>query len=163
MGPDDAAEHDFEAFVAASWPRLVARLRLVVRDPAEAQDLAQEALLRAWQAWPGLRAPEAGRWVHTVGLRLALNELRRRRRLRHRLARLGQQQAMDHGITDPDLWAALEALSRAERAALVLHVLEGYTHAEIAAALEVAPGTVASWTSRGRAHLRTMLEGEDDG
>jgi RNA polymerase sigma-70 factor (ECF subfamily) len=158
----ESSAKDFETFAVACYLRLVARLRLVVRDGDEAQDLAQEAMLRAWQAWPELRRDEAQRWAHVVGLRLALNELRRRRRMLRRLLRTARDTAIDVGITDPDLWSALEGLSRGERAALVLHVIEGYTYGEIAQGLGVAPGTVASWISRGKAHLRAVLEGEDD-
>lgn len=65
-------------------------------------------------------------------------------------------------IEDPDLWAALGTLSRGERAALILHVIEGYTYDEIAQKLGVSVGTVGSWLSRGKARMRANLEGEDD-
>ena len=58
----------------------------------------------------------------------------------------------DHGLHD-----ALAILRREHRAALLLNVLDGYTQAEIAAMLEVAPGTVASWLSRAKEHLREVL------
>ncbi|MEX2011758.1 MAG: sigma-70 region 4 domain-containing protein, partial [Chloroflexota bacterium] len=58
---------------------------------------------------------------------------------------------------DPDLWSALAELDRRTRAALLLNVLDGYTHAEIAAMLGVRPGTVSSWLSRGKERLRGAL------
>jgi RNA polymerase sigma factor (sigma-70 family) len=60
--------------------------------------------------------------------------------------------------TDPDLWTALLSLDRITRAALVLTVLDGYTQDEVAAALGVPRGTVASWLSRARGRLRLTLE-----
>jgi RNA polymerase sigma-70 factor (ECF subfamily) len=60
--------------------------------------------------------------------------------------------------TNPDLWQALMTLDRRTRAALVLTVLDGYTQEEVADALGVARGTVASWLSRARDRLRPILE-----
>ena len=62
--------------------------------------------------------------------------------------------------TDPDLWRALADLDRRTRAALVLTVLDGFTQDEAAEMLSVPRGTVASWLSRGKARLRTVLERE---
>ena len=53
-----------------------------------------------------------------------------------------------------DLWAAIRGLDVRTRSALLLHVVDGYTHAEIARMLSAPEGTVASWISRGRASLR---------
>jgi RNA polymerase sigma-70 factor (ECF subfamily) len=138
------------------YPRLVRRLTLIVRDSQEAEDLAQATMLRAFKAWPGMRH-DVGPWLFTVGTRLALNELRRRRRWFWRAVE--DTDAIGELSSDPDLWAALGDLDRRERAVLILNVLEGYTQAEIADRLGVPPGTVASWMSRGKARLRAKLEG----
>lgn len=156
MASDDTATRDFEAIAAACYPRLVARIGLVVRDGHEAQDLAQEALVRMWRAWPTIRQDDAPAWLHVVGLRLALNELRRRKRLIRRL-RSGEGAVSRDVIKDPGLWAALGALSRGERAALILHVLDGYSYDEIAQGLQVPVGTVASWLSRGKLTVSRRL------
>jgi RNA polymerase sigma-70 factor (ECF subfamily) len=55
------------------------------------------------------------------------------------------------------LHEALRGLRREHRAALLMTVVDGYTQAEVAAMLEVAPGTVASWVSRAKAQLREAL------
>lgn len=156
MAPDMTG---FEAAVLPHYPRLVARLALVVRDADEAQDLAQETMLRAWRAWPTLRPEEVGAWLHVVGLRLAISELRRRRRWGF-LPLLDGRSIEASATSDPALWEALGRLGRSERAAIVLHVLEGFTYDEIAERLKVPPGTVASWLSRGKAHLRGFLTDE---
>jgi RNA polymerase sigma factor (sigma-70 family) len=131
-------------------------LTLIVRDPDEAEDLAQATLERAFKSWSSLRDEQLGAWLFTVGTRLALNELRRRRRWLWQ--RLGEEDRVGEMSPDPDLWRALGELSRHERAALLLNVLDGYTQAEIAERLGVPPGTVASWLSRSKSKLRTVLE-----
>jgi RNA polymerase sigma-70 factor (ECF subfamily) len=80
------------------------------------------------------------------------------RRRRRWLAILGRTEpAPWTDRSDPDLWDALRKIDGRTRAALLLNVLDGYTHREIAAMFEVPEGTVASWVSRGRAALRTEL------
>ena len=76
-------------------------------------------------------------------MRLAIDEQRRRRRWGFFALR---NDDVDWATErDPDLWHALEELDPRVRAALVLTVLDGYTHQELADALEVPRGTVASW------------------
>ena len=95
-----------------------------------------------------------------VGLRLALNE--RRRRKIWGFASVRETDAMWAIEVDPDLWRALNTLDRRTRAALVLTVLDGYTQEEVAGALGVARGTVASWLSRARDRLQPILEEDSD-
>ena len=140
----------------AHRPWLVRRLALVVRDVDEAEDLAQQTLLRAAERWPFPPEQDVARWLAVVGLRLAIDERRRRRRWGFLAIReTDQAWAM---TTDPDLWRALGELDRRTRAALVMTVLDGYTQEEVAEAFGVPRGTVASWLSRGRSRLREVLE-----
>lgn len=139
-------------------PWLVRRLALVVRDVAEAEDLAQQAFLRAAERWPLPAGQDVARWLAVVGVRLAVDERRRRRRWGFLpLRETDQEWAMS---CDPDLWRALGMLDRRTRAALVMTVLDGYTQEEVAAAFGVPRGTVASWLARGRARLRGILGGD---
>jgi len=157
---DARTDMAFEAAVAAHYPRLLSRLALIVRDRDEARDLAQETFVRAWGSWSELRPDDLGGWLTVVGTRLALKELRRRRR--HPWTRLFDAHELQARSTDdPELWDALAALRREERAGIVLNVLGGYTQAEIAQELGVPEGTVASWVSRGRQHLRTRLRPQE--
>ena len=145
-----------EAAVAAHRPWLVRRLSLVVRDLTEAEDLAQEALTRAIERWPVTDEGGLARWLAVVGMRLAIDERRRRKRWGFLPIRSSDQEwAL---VTDPDLWRALGDLDRRTRAALVLTVLDGYTQEEVAEMLGVARGTVASWLSRARGRLRGVLD-----
>lgn len=149
---DDA----FDAAVGQHYPGLVRRLTAVIRDAEEAQDLAQEAFLRAYRAWDRFDGTDARAWLHTIGLRLAFNERARRRRWSGLIGRRTDAASWvappDRGVHD-----ALGTLKAEHRAALLLSAVDGYTQAEIAAMLEVPPGTVGSWLSRAKARLREIL------
>ena len=141
-------------------PWLLQRLALVVRDLDEAEDLAQIAFLRAAERWPLPPEQDVARWLAVVGMRLAIDERRRRKRWGFLPIRdTDQEWAM---TTDPDLWHALGRLDRRTRASLLLTVLDGYTQSEVAEAFGVPRGTVASWLARGRSVLRTALEPDND-
>ena len=149
-------EGGFEVNVAPLYSALVRRLTMVLRDPDAAQDVAQEAYLRAFRAWDDFDGRDVAAWLHTIALRLAFNELRRRRRLGAILARRSAPEWVPS--VEIDLWNALERLEPRQRAALLLNVIDGYTQAEIAQMLGVPPGTVASWLTRSKARLRRELE-----
>lgn len=145
----------FEAAVRPHYVNLVRRLVLVLGNQHDAEDVAQDAYLKAFQAWDRFDGTDVRAWLYTIGLRLAFNQLRGRKRWQSALGRIESRPWSDP--SDPDLWAAIRGLDARTRSALLLNVIDGYTHAEIAAMLEVPEGTVASWLSRGRAALRREL------
>lgn len=147
----DALDSAFRAH--RDW--LVRRLALIVGDAEEARDLAQETFVRAAERWPLPDPTEPARWLSTVGVRLAIDERRRRRRWGFLSVR--ETDAQWAITVDPDLWRALAGLDRRTRAAIVLTTLDGYSQDEVAAMLEAPRGTVASWISRGRERLREEL------
>jgi len=155
----EPASTSLEDAFRAHRPWLVRRLALVVRDAEEAEDLAQQSFLRAAQHWPLPPEQDVARWLAVVGLRLAIDERRRRKRWGFLPIRdTDEAWAM---TIDPDLWRALGTLDRRTRAALVLTVLDGYTQDEVAGAFGVPRGTVASWLARGRERIRPLLEVRD--
>ena len=157
MDAATAARDDaFDAAVGAHYPGLVRRLTAVLRDPQEGQDLAQEAFLRAYRAWERFDGTDARAWLYTIGLRLAFNERARRHRWSGLLGR-PREPISWVAPEDRGLHEALGALRTEHRTALLLNVVDGYTQAEIASMLQVAPGTVASWLSRSKAQLREVL------
>jgi RNA polymerase sigma factor (sigma-70 family) len=155
-----AMSSDLEAAFSAHMPWLRRRIALIVGDPDVASDLAAETFARAVQRWPLGSRDYVARWLATVGIRLAIDEVRRRRRWG--FLRLHEADASWALETDPDLWLAISSLEPAPRAALLLTVLDGYTQEEVAAALGVARGTVASWLSRSRDRLRPLIGRSDD-
>jgi RNA polymerase sigma factor (sigma-70 family) len=140
--------------VGPHYDGLVRRLAFIVGDAEEAKDLAQSAYLRAFEAWPRFDGTDPRAWLYTIGINLAVSELRRRSRWRRRAREIDPEWAM---AVDPDLWRAIGDLEVRHRAALMLNVLDGYTQAEVARILGVPPGTVASWLSPSKALLRERL------
>jgi len=147
---------DFSDAVAPHYPGLVRRLTLVVGDREGAEDLAQDAYMRAYRAWDRFDGRDVRAWLHTIGLRLAFNERDRRRRF---IGLFGRRTEREPWVdaADPSLADALGGLRREHRAALLMNAVDGYTQLEIARLLGVPPGTVASWLSRAKAHMREAL------
>jgi RNA polymerase sigma-70 factor (ECF subfamily) len=151
----DRNRHDLDSAFRAHRDWLVRRLALIVGDAEEAHDLAQETFVRLTEHWPLPDSSEPARWLSTVGVRLAIDERRRRRRWG--FLDLRDEDATWAISVDPDLWRALRRLDRRTRAAMVLTTLDGFSQDEVAAMLEVPRGTVASWISRGRERIREEL------
>ena len=145
--------------------RLVGQLYAVTGDLGEAQDVVQEAFVRAWLRWSKLAGyddPEA--WVRRVAMNLAANHWRRLRRVRREpLAGTAPSSldSEDATATRLQLAAALRDLPVRQREALVLHHLAGLPVAEVASQLGVPEGTVKSWLSRGRRRVVSALSAED--
>jgi RNA polymerase sigma-70 factor (ECF subfamily) len=150
---------DLEAELLAAYPALTRRLALVLRSADDAQDVAQAAFARALEKRQRFSGGDARAWLYTIALRLAFNELRRRRQTGPMNVPDEPTWAMD---TDPDLWMALDRIEPRHRAALLLSTLDGYTHEEIGRMLGVRAGTVSSWLSKGRARLRDILGAPND-
>jgi RNA polymerase sigma-70 factor (ECF subfamily) len=146
----------FEAAVRPHYAPLIRRLVLVLGDPHDAEDIAQDAYLAAFRGWDRFDGTDVRAWLYTIGLRLAFNHRRGRRRWLAAIGRVEPRAWADP--SDPDLWAALATLDVRPRSALLLNILDGYTQAEVAVMLDAPEGTVASWISRGRIALRRELD-----
>jgi RNA polymerase sigma-70 factor (ECF subfamily) len=155
------ADDGFTAFFQSAYPRIVGQLRLLTGDRASAEDLAQEAFIRAAARWRQLARydqPEA--WVRTTAFRLAIDQLRRTRRQRRVLARLGTRREPEAEPESQDR-AVIEALLRLPlplREVLVLHHCLDLPVETVAAQTGVSPGTVKSRLSRGRDRLAALLD-----
>lgn len=141
--------------------------RLVGGVAARAEELTQDAFVRAWQALPEFRGDSAfGTWLHRLAVNVALMDLRSRRSGSDREiddARLDQVEATAaRRRTDLvlDLERAVAALPPRARAVLVLHDVEGWKHEEIAAELDMAVGTSKAQLHRARSLLRRHLGDE---
>jgi RNA polymerase sigma-70 factor (ECF subfamily) len=152
---NDRTGDDLDSVFRAHRDWLVRRLALIVGDAEEARDLAQETFVRLTEHWPIPDPSAPARWLSTVGVRLAIDE--RRRRKRWGFLAIREDDAPWAIAVDPDLWHALGRLDRRTRAAIVLTSLDGFSQDEVAAMLDAPRGTVASWISRGRERLRADL------
>lgn len=154
----------FEAFFEAERARLFGTLCLVTGDRGEAEDLMQEAFLKAWERWDrvsGLVDP-AG-YLYRTAFNLFRSRLRRAARAARRL--LAADPAFDPfpGIEDrQDLLGALRKLAPRQRAAVVLVELLDLTSEDAAKFLHVRPVTVRVLASQGRAAVKRHLEGSDE-
>lgn len=164
-----ARDGDMRAFEAL-YRRHIGRVhgviaRLVGGHGARAEDLAQEAFVRAWQALPAYRFESAfGTWLYRLAVNTALMELRARR---SRPQMDGDEDAFDAigGVDSAghvtalsiDLERVVATLPPRARAVLVLHDVEGWKHEEIAIELGMAVGSSKAQLHRARGLLRTRL------
>lgn len=163
-----AASGDRAAF-AVLVARHEARLRSFLRrvaGAADADDLAQDTFVRAWEraAQFGAGASYAA-WLMRIGWHLFLDERRRSasRDRRHAAAAEDLDLGVAHGgDARLDLSAALAQLDPPARAAIVLCDGQGWTHAEAAELLNLPLGTVKSLIARGKAKLRDHLADRRD-
>ena len=139
--------------------------RLVGGHAGRAEDLTQEAFVRAWQALPGYRFESAfTTWLHRLAVNTALMELRARRSRpqasddEDALDNLGSIDSAGHVTAlSMDLERVVATLPPRARAVLVLHDVEGWKHEEIAAELGMAVGSSKAQLHRARGLLRTRL------
>lgn len=157
---DDAA---FAEFYRAVYPGLVAEMYAYTGSKAEAQELVQEAFTRAWPRWrriSGYDQPRA--WVARVAYRLAVSRWRKARSLIASMTRHGPTPVASPdappGEVSVALVAGLAQLPEAQRRALIMHHMGGWSVAEIADVEGVAEGTVKSRLARGRQRLAVLLD-----
>jgi RNA polymerase sigma-70 factor (ECF subfamily) len=139
-------------------------VRLVGQAGARAEDLTQEAFVRAWQALPSFRFESAvSTWLHRLAVNTALMELRARR---CRPLADDDEDALDgqstpdtagRAVLGRDLVRAVATLPPRARAVLVLHDVEGWKHEEIAEELGMAVGSSKAQLHRARGLLRTRM------
>jgi RNA polymerase sigma-70 factor, ECF subfamily len=176
-----AGEADaFGRLVAEHQKALYAFLLGLVRRPDAADDLAQEAFLRAWKALPGFKGESAFRtWLFAIALNLARSWGRRARWLSF-FSERGREEEPEapEDRPDPDRAAdpeasaeradvrrriegLLQGLSPREREVTVLKHVEDMTIAEVAAVTGMAEGTVKVHLFRAAGKMRARWEKED--
>jgi RNA polymerase sigma-70 factor (sigma-E family) len=132
---------------------------LLTGDRAAAEDVAQDAFLRAASRLGGLRDDDAfGAYLHRAVVNGVRNRARRLKlERRHASAATPAPYDLPDVATRDALYAALLRLTHRQRAALVLRFYLDLSEADTAARLGCRPGTVKSTVSRGLAALRTYL------
>ena len=152
---------DFDTFFAIEYRRLFEVLYLLTRDRAEAEDLAQEAMARAYERWSGIHDPT--RYVYRTAFNLH-RTLRRRLAVavRKRTELLPPADDADAVERRLDVLAALALLPATQRAAVVLVDWAGMSAEEAAPVLGIQPVSVRGRLHRARAALRQRI-GDADG
>jgi RNA polymerase sigma-70 factor (ECF subfamily) len=157
------SREDFDRLYRTAYPRVFRTLSALLGDPAAAEDCAQDAFVKAFQAWKRWRpdAP-AEAWIHRIAVNRAIS-YRRSARLRsvgEILRRLGQPStSIDpaHVATSADLLTALRSLPPKLAAAIVLRHYHGYNNREIAAAIGVSERTIGTRLNQAAERLRAVL------
>lgn len=132
-------------------------------DADFADDIAQESLMRAYLSSEGMESPDKFRsWLYRIGFNTFINSRRSQR------VTVGYDEAEACAIHTPDsaddcfryqeLYAALNRIPERERTSILLFYMEGYSTREISGIVEVSEDVVRQHLSRGRAHLRKILQ-----
>ncbi len=169
----------FERLVEPHIPRMYNYIARMTGDPAEADDLMQDALLRAYRALGSFRGGATFQtWLYRIATNICVDALRRRRRQGARTFSLddpldvaeGQvtrdvadhasdpQQLAEVGELQEEVVKAIGELSPKLRSVVVLFDLEGLTYEQIAQALGLPLGTVKSRLFNARVRLRELLK-----
>jgi RNA polymerase sigma-70 factor (ECF subfamily) len=146
--------------------RVYSTIRRLIGDDVLAHDLSQEAWVRVFRALPQFRGDSAfSLWLHRIAVNGALQA--RRRFARHRWTEESldqtvacaprQEEDAERSLASDRIETALAQLPEGMRAVIVLHDVEGYTHAEIGAALRVSAGTSKSQLFKARIRMRELL------
>jgi RNA polymerase sigma factor (sigma-70 family) len=161
MNGDDAA---FGELVRRRQNAIRQMLRRLTREPALADDLAQQAFVQAWKSIRTLKSPAAfGAWLRKLAVNCWLQHARVKK---HEVALADEAplegQAVSTVAERMDLDAALATLPPQARLCVVLAYSEGMSHAEISDATAMPIGTVKSHIARGAARLREILHAYGD-
>lgn len=159
-----AESRDFEEFFREEYPGLVRALFLLVPDRQESEELAQEAMARAYERWDRVRAMDSpGGYIYRTAVNL------NRRRLRHlavrarRLLALGAgRDAVESPGTSAELADAIGSLSEGQREAFLLVEWLGMTSEEAGRMLGIAAPSVRSRVFRAKEALRDRLWIEEE-
>jgi RNA polymerase sigma-70 factor (ECF subfamily) len=172
----------FDLLVRKYQHKVVKLVLRYVRNPAEAEDIAQEAFIKAYRALPQFRGDSAFyTWMYRIAINTAKNSLASRDRspIAYDLDLTDPEEShsVQTRLQDPDtpegmalteeirliVNSAIEALPEELKTAIVLRELDGLSYEEIAAAMECPVGTVRSRIFRAREaidkRLREVFEG----
>lgn len=162
----------FTALVERHLGRVLTLLNRIVGNYADAQDIAQEVFLKAYQRQHQLRDPERVRaWLMRIASNAAIDFLRARG-AEGTCRTLNEQVDTGPPVPSPEqqyvrderqrrLHDALRLLAPKERAAIVLRDLEGLSGPEVAKALGCSPVTVRTHIASARIKLRRFFEGKE--
>lgn len=173
-----AQSGDADAFaeLVAEHQQFIYNLALrTINDPYEAEDLAQEAFVRAWMALPNFRGQSQFRtWLYRIVTNLCYNRLPR---LRREIAAIGDEEMVnvpDDSLPEPGrdietseqqtfLHKQIEALPESYRLLVTLRYQQELSYEEIASVVSLPLGTVKTGLFRAKARLRDALRQFEEG
>lgn len=149
-------------------PRIVAQANRLLRDQAEAQDVAQDAMLRLWKIAPEWRQGEAkvSTWLYRIVANLCTDRLRKRRSTdldsiaEPADGALSVEAAMQAEERLQALHGALAQLPERQRIAVTLRHIDELSNPDIAEAMGITVAAVESLTARGKRALADILSGQ---
>ncbi len=154
----------FERLYRENVGRVHAVCLRMTRDASQAEDLTQEAFIRAWRKLKSFRGDSAfSTWMHRLTVNLVLTHLRSEGRRTSRVTVTDDLESLDKRGVQPmpgervDLEAAIAQLPAGARQVFVLYEIEGYRHDEIAKMMGIASGTTKAQLHRARRMLREVL------
>ncbi len=164
----DEKRHRFEAMAMPHLDAATNLARWLTRGGAEADDIVQDAMLRAFRSFDGFRGEAVRPWLLAIVRNCHRSALEQKKR--HMAAPLGEDGGMDVVAADPTpeahaiqtgdgrrLDQAITALPQEFREVLILRELEEMSYRDIATATGAPIGTVMSRLARGRALLKAKL------
>jgi RNA polymerase sigma-70 factor, ECF subfamily len=158
----------FRALVDRHLPTVLAIARRMLRDDGEAEDVAQETLLRLWRNAGSLQLGEGGvrPWLRRVASNLSIDRVRARRNvsLGEEVPEESEPASQVTQLAERDLStrvdAALKALPERQRLALTLFHYEGMSQVEVGEAMNISDEAVESLLARARRTLKASLKNE---
>jgi RNA polymerase sigma-70 factor (ECF subfamily) len=160
----DGSERAFNVLIDRHQQAVRGFLRRLLADASDADDLAQETFLVAWTRPASFRGDASVRsWLCAIAWRKARDAQRAWFRRRSREAGWAGDREQTAAAPSPEsalVGRALAALPIEQRAAVVLCLMQDFSHAEAAGILRVPLGTVKSHVARGRARLLAALGGQ---
>ena len=184
VGPDEAEDEAalvarvaageapaFRALVDRHLPTVLAIARRMLRDDAEAEDVAQETLLRLWRNAARLELGEGGvrPWLRRVAANLCIDRVRAQRNtslgdaLPEEVEPASQMTTLVERELGRRVDAALKALPERQRLALTLFHYEGMSQIEVGEAMGISDEAVESLLARARRALKALLKDEWQG
>ena len=161
----------FRALVDRHLPTVLAIARRMLRDDAEAEDVAQETLLRLWRNAARLELGEGGvrPWLRRVAANLCIDRVRAQRNtslgeaLPEEVEPASQMTTLVERELGRRVDAALKALPERQRLALTLFHYEGMSQIEVGEAMGISDEAVESLLARARRALKASLKDEWQG
>jgi RNA polymerase sigma-70 factor (ECF subfamily) len=156
------AAEPFEAMFHREFPRMVAVAYAITRNRWAAEELAQEACLRAYRSWGSVSGyDKPGAWLRRVTINLANSFIRRRvseLRALERYVLNGVEPLADHPVEEREFWDEVRSLPRRQRDVIVLRYVDDLSTSEIAEVLDISESSVRTHLQRGRELLARRLD-----